>query len=169
MHIAYTITRPGDGIDAALAALARNLAAEGVRVTGAVQHTERDEEGRLTKMELHLLPEMTPVNLAQNLGAAAAGCRLDPGQLEQATQTLSDRLAQGADLLIVPRFGEREQQGKGFRDLIADALGAEIPVLVGVGEGTAPAFEDFASGAATRLDLSPEALRAWAEGALAPA
>ena len=164
MRIGYTLTGPGEGIDATFAALARHLAAEGRRVTGAVQHTARDAEGRLSAMELHLMPEGTAVNLAQDLGTGARGCRLDPGALEQAVQTLSGRLAAGADLLIVPRFGEREAEGRGFRGLIAEALGADIPVLVGVSREAAPAFAAFAGGTAERLAADPDTLHAWATG-----
>jgi len=119
-------------------------------------------------MELHLLPEGTAVNLAQDLGAGARGCRLDPGALEQAVHVLSARLAGGADLLIVPRFGEREAAGGGFRDLIAEALGAGIPVLVGVSREAAPAFEAFTDGAGERLEATADRLETWARGAVRP-
>ncbi len=164
MRLGYTLTEAGAGIDAAFAALARTLAAEGRRVAGAVQATERDGAGRLARMELHLLPDFTPVDIAQRLGAHAAGCRLDPGALEQATAAISRRVASGADLLIVPRFGEREADGGGYRDAIAEALIAEVPVLVGVAPSWQTAFDDFAGGAAERLSPRPEALRAWAAG-----
>ena len=88
MRIGYTLTGPRERIDATFAALARRLGDAGWRVTGAVQHTARDAEGRLSRMELHLMPEGTAVNLAQDLGAGARGCRLDPGALEQAVQEL---------------------------------------------------------------------------------
>jgi hypothetical protein len=167
MRIGYTLTGPGEGIDATFAALARRLAAQGLRVTGAVQHTARDAAGRLSAMELHLLPEGTALNLAQDLGAGARGCRLDPGALEQAVHALSARLAAGADLLIVPRFGEREAAGGGFRGLIAEAAGGDVPVLVGVSAAWAAAFADFAGADAERVAASADALDGWAARALA--
>ena len=164
MRLGYTLTESGASIDAAFAALARTLAAEGRHVAGAVQVTERDGAGRLARMELHLLPDFTPVDIAQKLGASAAGCRLDPGALEQATEAISRRIGTGADLLIVPRFGEREADGGGYRDAIATALMAEVPVLVGVSPAWQTAFDDFAGGTAERLPPEPGALRTWAAG-----
>jgi len=165
VRLGYTLTAKGAAIDAAFDALAARLASGGRRVAGAVQATERDAEGRLTGMALRLLPDGPEMDIAQHLGAAAGGCRLDTGKLAAAVQAVSERIDAGADLVILPRFGEREAEGGGFRDAIARALMADIPVLVGVGAGTLPAFLDFAGGAAERVDPAPEALLAWAGAA----
>jgi hypothetical protein len=162
VRLGYTLTEPGRGIDRAFAELAAAVAIEGRRVTGAVQHTERDAAGRLARMELLLLPERMPVDIAQTLGAGARGCRLDPGALEQATEEVARRVAEGADLLIVPRFGEREADGGGFRAAIAAALEAGVAVLVGVSPSWQDAFDAFAGGMAEQVAATPEALRAWA-------
>jgi hypothetical protein len=72
-------------------------------------------------------------------------------------------MSSGADLLIVNKFGKHEAEGRGFRDVIAEALAMEIPVLVGLNSLNRPAFEDFAEGLATQLPPEPSALMAWVD------
>ena len=162
MRLGFVQSAPGGGLDAAFAALAAALGVQGLRVAGAVQRTERTPEGRLAGMELELLPDGPALDIAQKLGAAAAGCRLDPGALEQATEEIARRVEAGADLLIVPRFGEREAEGGGFRAAIAAALERDVPVLVGLAPSWRTAFEAFAGGLAEPVPADPAALRAWA-------
>jgi nucleoside-triphosphatase THEP1 len=70
-------------------------------------------------------------------------------------------LSSGADLLIVNKFGKHEAEGRGFRDVIAEAVAMEIPVLVGLNALNRPAFESFAEGLAVQLPSDPAALMAW--------
>ncbi len=162
MRLGVVVSESGGGLDDRFAALAEALGVEGLRVVGAVQRTERDAEGRLSGMELRLLPEMAPRDIAQRLGAEAAGCRLDPGALEQATEEIARRVAAGADLLIVPRFGESEAGGGGFRVAIAAAMEASVPVLVGLSPAWRAAFEGFAGDLAVALPPDPGVLCRWA-------
>ena len=52
-------------------------------------------------------------------------------------------LSSGADLLIVNKFGKHEAEGRGFRDVIAEAVAMDIPVLVGINALNRSAFESF--------------------------
>ncbi|MEE4120016.1 MAG: DUF2478 domain-containing protein [Paracoccaceae bacterium] len=162
MRLGVVVSESGGGLDDRFAALAEALGAEGMRVAGAVQRTERDAGGRLAGMKLLLLPEMAPRDIAQRLGAGATGCRLDPGALEQATEEIARRVAAGADILIVPRFGEREAGGGGFRVAIAAAMEAGVPVLVGLSPAWRVAFDGFAGDVAVALPPDPGTLRSWA-------
>jgi hypothetical protein len=74
---------------------------------------------------------------------------------------VSASLAGGADLLIVNKFGKHEADGRGFREVIAEALARGIPVLVGLNGLNLPAFEGFAGGLAVPLPPEEEALSAW--------
>ena len=75
----------------------------------------------------------------------------------------------GTRLLIVNKFGKREAEGGGFRPLIAAALERGLPVLVGLGERNAEAFDAFAGDMAETLDPSEAALIAWCDRVVAPA
>lgn len=161
MNIAYLMA-PGPGdTDLILSKLAGQLAARGLRCCGAVQiNTERRDAGPCD-MDVMVLPEGPVLRISQDLGRAARGCRLDPAALETAVGLVSASLVQGADVLIVNKFGKHEVEGRGFREVIATALAMDIPVVVGLGALNLTAFEEFAGGLAIRLPPEEAALATW--------
>jgi len=71
------------------------------------------------------------------------------------------RLTAGCDLVIVNKFGKHEAEGRGFRGLIADALTAGVPVLVGVNHLNAARFQTFCEDVAEPVAPDDAALDAW--------
>lgn len=169
MKLACTMA-PGRGdTDLVLERLAANLAARGLRCCGTVQiNSERADAGPCD-MDVRVLPDGPVLRISQDLGSQARGCRLDPAALETAVGLVKVSLSSGADLLIVNKFGKHEAEGRGFRDVIAEAVAMEIPVLVGLNALNRPAFESFAEGLAIQLAPTTEALMAWANEVTAPA
>ena len=161
MQIAYTMA-PGRGdTDLILFGLAGRLAARGLRCCGTVQiNTERPGAGPCD-MDEKVLPVGPVLRISQDLGRDSHGCRLDPQALETAVGLVAASLAGGADVLIVNKFGKHEAEGRGFREVIAEALARGIPVLVGLNGLNLPAFEGFAGGLAVPLPAEEEALAAW--------
>lgn len=160
MRIAYTMA-PGRGdTDLVLAALARRLAARGLKCCGTVQ-INTDRGSGPCDMDVQVLPEGPVLRISQDLGPGARGCRLDPQALETAVGLAAARLRTGADLLIVNKFGKHEAEGRGFRAVIAEALERDIPVLLGVNGLNLAAFESFAGGLARPLPPEEGALLAW--------
>jgi hypothetical protein len=166
MTLAYTMA-PGRGdTDLVLAGLAADLAARGLRLCGTVQiNTERADAGPCD-MDVRVLPDGPVLRISQDLGPSARGCRLDAGALETAVGLVAARLDAGADLLVINKFGKHEAEGRGFRDVIAQAVALDVPVLVGLNALNRAAFESFAGGLATRLPPEPAALRDWAARAI---
>jgi glycosyltransferase involved in cell wall biosynthesis len=141
-----------------LSEVTRALQARGLRVVGALQEPA-DPSG---EMRLRLLPAGEVVGISQRLGAGASGCRLDPDGLERAVAAGLARLAaEGADVVIVNKFGKQEAEGRGFRTLIAEALAAGIPVLTSVAPEQSDAFARFAEGLAEPVPSQTEAALAW--------
>jgi len=89
---------------------------------------------------------------------------LNPAALETAVGLVAASLQEGADVMIVNKFGMHEAEGRGFRSLIADALSDGIPVLVGLNALNLPAFMDFSQGLATGLPCESAALTEWVTG-----
>lgn len=165
MRIACTVA-PGKGdTDLLLERLARRLAARGLRLCGTVQTNTECADG-LCDMDVQVLPDGPVLRISQSLGAGARGCRLDPAALETAVGLVGARLRGGADLLMINKFGKQEAEGHGFRDVIAEALAMEVPVLVGLNGLNQDAFDAFAQGLAERLAPDPDALEAWALSAV---
>lgn len=169
MILAYTMA-PGRGdTDLVLAELAANLAARGLRCCGTVQiNTERADAGPCD-MDVRVLPDGPVLRISQDLGRHARGCRLDPTVLETAVGLVATRLLSGADLLVINKFGKHEAEGRGFRDVIAEAVAMDVPVLVGLNALNQDSFETFSGGMATRLPSDPEALTKWVDSVTATA
>ncbi len=164
MHIAY-VCKPGRGaVDEVLAEAVAALTAQGLRLAGTVQsNTDRADRAHCD-MDLRVLPDGPEFRISQDLGAEARGCRLNPSALEQAVVEAGARLA-GAELLVINKFGKHEAEGRGFRDLIAEALSQGMPVLLGVNALNLPAFVEFAGDLATALPPDARAITAWVESA----
>ena len=163
MRLAYTMTQGRGALDPLLHDFARAAAARGLRLAGIVQ-VNADRPGcARCDMDAVVLPDGPVIRISQSLGAAARGCRLDPAGLEAAVGHAEARLARGADLLVVNKFGKQEAAGRGFRPVIAAALEAGVDVLVGVNRLNLAALDAFADGAATALDPQLEALLRWAD------
>ena len=153
-------------IDLTLEALADDLAAHGLRCCGVVQINSARAGAGPCDMDVRVLPDGPVLRISQNLGASARGCRLDPAALETAVGLVEARLASGADLLIVNKFGKHEAAGRGFRDVIAQAAAAGVPVLVGLNALNREAFRAFAGGLAVEAPSDRRALAAWARRAV---
>jgi hypothetical protein len=167
MKLAYTMA-PGRGdTDLVLQRLAADLDARGVRCCGVVQINSARADAGPCDMDVRVLPDGPVLRISQDLGPLARGCRLDPAALVEAVGLVAGRLALGADLLIINKFGKHEAEGRGFRDVIAEAVAMDIPVLVGLNGLNRPAFEDFAAGMAIALPPDPAALAAWFDRARA--
>ncbi len=161
MRIACTLA-PGKGdTDLLLFRVAQLLLARGHRPCGVVQINSERCDGGACDMDVQVLPDGPVIRISQDLGTASKGCRLDPGALEQAVGEVAARLRADADLLIVNKFGKHEADGRGFRDVIAEACARNIPVLVGLNQLNRQAFFEFCGGAAVELPCSEQALLGW--------
>jgi len=148
--------------DRLLAAVADRLARDGVRLVGALRPAAPDAGSGQCDSDLWLLPDGPRVRITQDLGAGSAACRMDAGAFEEAVGLATCLLrAGGADLLMLNKFGLGEAEGRGFRALIAAALGEGVPVLTGVSETHRAAFETFAGGMATHLAPEQDAILDW--------
>lgn len=167
MKLAYTMA-PGRGdVDLVLQDLAIKLATRGLKCCGTVQINTECADAGPCDMDVRVLPDGPVLRISQNLGPSARGCRLDPDALETAVGQVADRLSSGADILIVNKFGKHEADGRGFRDVIAQALAMGVPVLVGANALNRQAFETFADGTATELTPDPATLEHWVLSAVA--
>lgn len=168
MKLAY-VTLPGRGsIDRLLADVVAGLQARGVALAGTVQSNLERADRALCDMDLRLLPDGPTVRISVDRGAEARGCRLDAEVLEQSVLWLSRNL-DGAEMLVINKFGKQEATGRGLAPIIAEALSRGLPVLVGVNGLNLPPFQDFTDGQALRLDPDADAALRWCMDMLAEA
>ena len=165
MKIAYTMEPSRGGTDLLLAAVATELAASGFSVCGTVQINSDREDCTGCDMDVRVLPDGPTIRISQSLGKGSKGCRLDPSALELAVGHPTESLANGADVLIINKFGKHEAQGRGFREVIAEALSQDIPVIVGLNQLNEQAFKDFTSDVAVSLPPDIESSVRWVKAA----
>jgi hypothetical protein len=145
--------------DAVLRDFAADLGRRGYRAVGLVQLGHHCVDApKLSAMLVHTGEELP---LFQDLGAGATGCRLDVGQLLNAGAQVAHAIDQGADLVIVNRFGRQERDGKGLSYLIERALSADIPVVIAVPHHRFADWIRFADGMSVKLHCDLGSLNAW--------
>ena len=152
--------------DDVLAQVAAVLAAEGYRLGGVVQSSVHRPGRRKCDMYLRNLLSGEQVLISLDRGNEARGCRLDPDAFARVSLWGEQALAGGIDLLVVNKFGKEEAQGRGLRTLIAEALIAGIPVMLGVSSLNLQDFEAFAGEAVQRLPPQSETILAWCRAAV---
>ncbi len=143
--------------DAILREFAADLKATGSRAVGMVQ-AGQCADSSLSAVLLHS-GEILP--LAQDFDPTARGCRLDIARLQNAGERIAEALEQGADVVIINRFGKRERDGKGLGYLIDRAFKSNLPVVIAVSRERFAEWAKFAEGMDVKLVSDRDALDAW--------
>jgi nucleoside-triphosphatase THEP1 len=164
MKLGYISIQGRGETDRFLAEVAAALQEAGLRLAGTVQTNTARDNRRKCDMDLIVLPDGPTIRISEDRGALARGCILDSEALEQTVFEVARRL-EGADLLIVNKFGKREGEGRGLIPVIGEALARDIPVLVGVNGLNLPDFLTFAEGLAEVLPTDVAQVADWCNAA----
>jgi hypothetical protein len=145
--------------DKILLEFASDLTAQGYHAIGLVQlgHYCLDAPNLSAKL-VHTGEEL---QLFRNPSPPSIGYRLDVSRLLNAGAQVADAIDQGADIVIVNRFGRQECAGKGLSYLVERALNADIPVVIAVPNHRFADWIRFAQGMSVKLRCDREALDAW--------
>jgi nucleoside-triphosphatase THEP1 len=158
--LAAVVYDADDDPDRLISGFAADLRRSGCRPVGVVQ-LGRDCRSDDQRLGVKLLPDGEVVGLALDDAPSSGGCRLDPDRLAGLSMRLAAAIDDGADLVIINRFGRSEAEGKGLIDLIPQALDADIPVLIAVPEQRFDAWIRFSEGMNVRLACRRDALDEW--------
>lgn len=168
MNIAFVSSPERGETDRLLAEAAERLLREDMRLAGIVKHMDhvaRAENG--CDMQVRVLPAGPIIQITQNLGQGSNACRLDPGALVEAVTRVEAGDLQEASLFILNKFGPEEATGRGFVSAIGRAIEHDVPVLVGVGKASLPAFREFSGGMAHALPAELDKILDWCRAAAA--
>lgn len=143
--------------DATLRDFATDLNAHGYRAVGMVQAGQCAD----SSLSAVLLHNGETLLLAQDFDPSARGCRLDIARLQNAGRRVAEALEQGADILIVNRFGKRERNGNGLAFLIDRAFEIGLPVVIAVSREHFAEWVKFADGMTVKLACDRHSLDAW--------
>lgn len=152
-----------DGIaaDRFLADIGYSIRAEGLNVAGLVQLNSFERDPNKCDMVLEELYSGALLQLSENRGSHASGCRLDRAALAEAAGLLSIALDEKPDVLVLNKFGKTEAEGAGLRDALARAVEAGVPVLVGVPYRNLDQWRAFAGELAAETTLEAAAVWRW--------
>ncbi len=172
-HAAPGLSRLGvvvydDGIfaDSLIARCAIALLTSGYRLGGIVQSNPHRAGRRRCDMYVKDLLAGDEIKISFDRGNEARGCRLDPDAFARINAWIERAVLERVDLLIINKFGKEETRGRGLRPVIADALIAEIPLVIGVSALNLRDFLSFVGDSATRLRPDIEAITAWCQNAI---
>ena len=158
----------GEGLvaDAVIAQCAADLAASGFRLGGVVQSNTHRPGRRRCDMYVKDLLSGNEIQISLDRGNEARGCRLDPDAFARIDAWVERAVLERVDLLIINKFGREEAHGRGLRPVIAEALIAEIPLLIGVSTRNLCDFLTFVGDSITRLKPEIEAITGWCRNAI---
>ena len=163
LKIAYTMAHGRGELDLLLAELADRLQARGLQTRGIVQINTDCEGNKRCDMDVQILPDGAKIRISQSLGEGARGCRLDSSALETAVAEVGRSMADPFDVFLLNKFGKQEAEGRGFRDLLAEAAARGAIVIAGTNPLNAEKFEAFSEGTATCVEADLDALLAWVD------
>jgi len=157
-----------DGLfsDALIAQCAAGLVASGYRLGGVVQANAHRPGRRRCDMFVKDLLGGDEIKISLDRGNEASGCRLDPDAFARIDAWIERAVLERVDLLIINKFGKEEAHGRGLRPAIAEALIAEIPMVIGVSTRNLSDFLTFIGDSATRLTPDIGAITAWCRNAI---
>lgn len=133
----------------------------GLAVAGLVQLNTFVRDPVKCDMAVEELYSGTVLQLSEDRGPEARGCRLDRGILAEAAALLAVALDDKPDVLVLNKFGKVEAEGGGLRDVLARAVELEVPIVVGVPFRNLDQWRHFAGGMAEECAAEPLAIRRW--------
>ncbi len=141
----------------------------GLRIAGLVQERACDSDlCALKDVRVRDLVTGETLEIMQDLGREATGCRVDPAAIAVAARMLDAARATGPDLLVVNRFGRLESEGGGMLAEIGRAFADGLPLIVCVPARYLEAWDAFAAGLDAKLPPTLPAIESW-WAALSPA
>lgn len=133
----------------------------GIAVAGIVQHNKFIRDRTKCDMEVEELASGTVLQLSEDRGKEARGCRLDRGALSEAAALISASLENEPELVILNKFGKLEAEGRGLRDTLSDAVQLGVPIVVGVPYRNIEQWRAFTEGLAEECPMGSSRLHEW--------
>lgn len=133
------------------------------RVGGILQEAVFNSEGEITGLNAvdiftnRRIPITRPVKRSDE-------CSLDVSALAQTAGIIRSAISDRLDLVVVEKFGELEQNGKGLIDEILQTIAEGIPLLISVPEAALPVWQERSGELGSVLPFNEEAFQQWWQG-----
>ncbi|MFA7488642.1 MAG: DUF2478 domain-containing protein [Lysobacteraceae bacterium] len=162
LPFAVVVQDGSEDADALLARFAASLRQSGRRVRGLIQPPRVPGQPR-PMVIIDLDDENIRYDISNPRGANARGCLVSPSAVADASAVLRRARAEGADLVMVNRFGTLEASGGGLVAEMLELLSDSIPVLAVINPRYLEEWRSFTGGTGTELPPRIQALQAWFE------
>ena len=160
-NILAVVYADGLAADKFLAAWGYALRGAGLSVAGLVQLNTFERDPGKCDMAVEELFSGSVLQLSEDRGKEAHGCRLDRRILTEAAGLLLAALEEMPDILVLNKFGKVEAEGDGLRDVLAKAVELEVPILVGVPFRNLDQWRIFAGDLAEECSIDSMYLQRW--------
>ncbi|MDP2409316.1 MAG: DUF2478 domain-containing protein [Pseudolabrys sp.] len=160
-NILAVVYTDGLAADKFLAGWGYALRDAGLSVAGLVQLNTFERDPVKCDMAVEELFSGTVLQLSEDRGKEARGCRLDRSILTQAAGLLLTALDQQPDILVLNKFGKIEAEGEGLRDVLAKAVELDVPIVVGVPFRNLDQWRIFAGELAEECPVDSPRIRDW--------
>ncbi|TAK48012.1 MAG: DUF2478 domain-containing protein [Xanthobacteraceae bacterium] len=144
-----------------LVEISRRLVARGVRVAGVIEVPATVNGGPCGHVALRDIVSGKVFSLSQELGSGSTSCNLDSSGLAGACGAVERAIRDGADLVILSKFGKQEAERGGLSDAFRAALLAGLPVLTSVSPAVTEVWQQFAGPLADDIAADVATIEAW--------
>jgi nucleoside-triphosphatase THEP1 len=157
---AAAVYRP-DTIDRKLLSrFVERLLSRGVRVAGILQETVHDSDGEVIGLNAVDISNNSRLPISRPTKRDDE-CGLDVSALVETASIIRKAVSDRADLVVIEKFGEQEQGGKGLNDEILETIAADISLLIAVPEAALPIWQERSGELGNVLPFEEEALERW--------
>jgi nucleoside-triphosphatase THEP1 len=157
---AAAVYKPDTGDRMALLKFVEKQKSLNIRVGGVLQEAIFNSEGGIVGLNAvdvsnnRRIPITRPVKNHDE-------CGLDVSALTETTDIVRNAISERLDLVVIEKFGELEQSGKGLIDEILQTIVEGIPLLLSVPEAALPIWQERSGELGSVLPFSEEAFQKW--------
>jgi nucleoside-triphosphatase THEP1 len=150
----------------ALLKFVEKLKSLNIRVGGVLQEALFNSAGQITGLNAVDVATNQRIPISR-LSKSDDECSLDVSALTETTGIIRNAISERMDLVVVEKFGELEQDGKGLIDEIFQTIAEGIPLLISVPEAALPVWQKRSGALGSVLAFSEQAFQQWWQDQLA--
>ena len=152
---------PSEAIQDMLAQFVEERKREGLRVAGVVEVSRCESRGGCKSLAVRDLASGELIEISQDLGARSTACNLDPGGLAKACESVERAISEGADVVVLSKFGKLEAARGGLCDAFRAAIMADLSIVTAVSPIFLGDWLHFAGSLSNDVAPTMDALDAW--------
>ncbi|MCP4433040.1 MAG: DUF2478 domain-containing protein [Gammaproteobacteria bacterium] len=144
----------------ALSKFAENKKSSNINVGGVLQEALFNHDGEICGIDAIDVSSGRRIPISRP-AANAGDCGLDVSALTETTGIIRQAISDRCDLIVVEKFGEMEQSGKGLIDEIMQTIVEGIPLLISVSEAALPIWQERSGELGSVLPFQQQAFEEW--------